>query len=460
MKPATKKLLRSLFIRTSRDNKIRYDGFLFYVFLVTGLLVLGFILSRPKNINSHQARLGMPATIQRGPPAKVDTRRAETANESFTEIAPLTNPNAEPLTHSERVETREPDAVAPEEKQEATGFLDTIREAAIKKKPTPAEADAQNHNLSGQNTQPNDGVIREHGIGLRGAENSQAEVASEVGVGDAVPIGQPLQISTGSLDPATLTVYHRDDTEAKPAAAPSGFDTGNFLPKGQLIPIVFETNVTTLDLSGMVEMQVDENVKFNGDVIRLPYGTKLYGTASTKNVADRIAVTVDTIVFTDGTELAIDGVVLDEDSQPGVRGYYVPQPPGVQAFPYVTGALTGALQALVQQQQVVTQSPLGVSTQSQNPNSLKTVAYSAGQQALTDAFTKEQTMLDQRYPPYVIVKRGSTAYVQLSSALDLNARRINQPKPDHKSSGGNPTAPAPLPPAVQQLLSKLGVSAN
>jgi hypothetical protein len=223
--------------------------------------------------------------------------------------------------------------------------------------------------------------------------------------------------------------------------------------------VVFQTNVTTLDLSGMVEMQVAENVKFNGDVIRLPYGTKIYGSASTKNVADRIAITANTIVFTDGTELHLDGVALDSDARAGVRGYYVPQPAAVQLFPYANEAASGALQTLGQSQQVTTQSALGLTTSSvQNPNSWRNSLVNAGQQALQDAFNREQAMLDQRYPAYVIVKRGTMAYVQLSSALDLNAGKIFQPQEEPKPADAAPAQSGfspQLPPALRDLLQKL-----
>jgi hypothetical protein len=302
-------------------------------------------------------------------------------------------------------------------------------------------------------------VIDEHGAGISADGASPGEDTREAGAGQPLSTGQPLQVQTGSLDVAALTVYKREEDETGPAKRPSGFDTGNFLPKGQLIPVVFQTNVTTLDLSGMVEMQVAENVKFNGDVIRLPYGTKIYGSASTKNVADRIAITANTIVFTDGTELHIDGVALDGDARAGVRGYYVPQPAAVQLFPYANEAALGALQTFGQSQQITTQSALGLTTSSiQNPNSWRNSLVTAGQQALQDTFNREQAMLDQRYPAYVIVKRGTMAYVQLSSALDLNAGKIFQtpeePKPADAAPAQSGFSPQ-LPPALRELLQKL-----
>jgi hypothetical protein len=302
-------------------------------------------------------------------------------------------------------------------------------------------------------------VIDEHGAGISADGVGSGEDTREGEAGEPLRTGQPLQVQTGSLDVATLTVYTREEDAAGPAKRPSGFDTGNFLPKGQLIPVIFQTNVTTLDLSGLVEMQVAENVKFNGDVIRLPYGTKIYGSASTKNVADRIAIEANTIVFTDGTELHIDGVALDRDDQAGVRGYYVPQPAAVQLFPYANEAAIGALQTLGQSQQVTTQSALGLTTSSiQNPNSWRNSLVTAGQQALQDTFNREQTMLDQRYPAYVIVKRGTMAYIQLSSALDLEAGKIFQPQEESKPADAAPAQSGvspQLPPALRDLLQKL-----
>jgi hypothetical protein len=381
------------------------------------------------------------------------------AGVNFTRVAPLNSQGDNPLAESERVENNHPAQTPVAESLGGTGFLDTVRMATAQSEPARDEPVPPAHKYWAEASPQAAEAINEHGAGISVDEGSQGEGAPEVGAGQPLRTAQPLQVQAGSLDVATLTVYKRGEDDAKPAKRPSGFDTGNFLPKGQLIPVIFQTNVTTLDLSGMVEMQVAENVKFNGDVIRLPYGTKIYGSASTKNVADRIGITASTIVCTDGTELHINGVALDSDAQAGVRGYYVPQPAGVQLFPYANGAAMGALQILSQSQQVTTQSALGLTTSTaQSPNSWRNSLVNAGQQALQDAFNREQAMLDQRYPAYVIVKRGTMAYIQLSSALDLNAWKILQPQEAPNpadTAAAQPGPPPPLPPALRELLQRL-----
>jgi hypothetical protein len=455
MKPATKRFLRSLLIRSARDNTTRW-GFLFYLALVVFILVLGFVIMRPKG---YPTTLPAAASAQKAPAAKVETRRAVNAGENFTPVAPLNSPGGNPLAESERVESPHPEPPAVAESPGGAGFLDTVRMATAPSEPPHDESvpTAQKYPAAGGPQAAE--VIYEHGAGISADGAGPGEDTRDVEAGEPLRTGQPLQVQTGSLDVATLTVYKREEDVAGPAKRPSGFDTGNFLPKGQLIPVIFQTNVTTLDLSGMVEMQVAENVKFNGDVIRLPYGTKIYGSASTKNVADRIAITASTLVFTDGTELHLDGVALDSDARAGVRGYYVPQPAAVQLFPYANEAAVGALQTLGQSQQVTTQSALGLTTSSiQNPNSWRNSLVTAGQQALQDTFNREQAMLDQRYPAYVIVKRGTMAYIQLSSALDLNAGKIFQPPEETKPADAAPAQSGfspQLPPALRDLLQKL-----
>jgi hypothetical protein len=455
VKPATKRFLRSLLVRPARDNTTRW-GFLFYFALVVFILVLGYVIMRPKG---YQATLPAAASMQKAQVSKVETRRAVNAGENFISVAPLNSPGDNPLAESERVENNHAEQTVVAESAVGPGFLDTVRMATAQSEPAHDEPvpSAQKYLVAGEPQAAE--VIDEHGAGISAEGASLGEGAREAGAGQPLRTGQPLQVQTGSLDVATLTVYKREADVAGPAKRPSGFDTGNFLPKGQLIPVIFQTNVTTLDLSGMVEMQVAENVKFNGDVIRLPYGTKIYGSASTKNVADRIAITANTIVFTDGTELHLDGVALDSDARAGVRGYYVPQPAAVQLFPYANEAASGALQTLGQSQQVTTQSALGLTTSSvQNPNSWRNSLVNAGQQALQDAFNREQAMLDQRYPAYVIVKRGTMAYVQLSSALDLNAGKIFQPQEEPKPADAAPAQSGfspQLPPALRDLLQKL-----
>jgi hypothetical protein len=455
MKPATKRFLRSLLVRPARDNTTRW-GFLFYFALVVFILVLGFVIMRPKG---YQATLPAAVSVQKAPAAKVETRRAVNAGESFTPVAPLDSHGDNPLAESERVEKPPAEPAAIAESSAGTGFLDTVRMATAQGEPARDEPvpSAQKYLVAGRS--PPAEAMDEHGAGISADGADLGQDAREAGAGQPLRTGQPLQVQTGSLDVGALTVYKREEDVAGPAKRPGGFDTGNFLPKGQLIPVIFQTNVTTLDLSGMVEMQVAENVKFNGDVIRLPYGTKIYGSASTKNVADRIAITANTIVFTDGTELHLDGVALDGDARAGVRGYYVPQPAAVQLFPYANEAAIGALQTLGQSQQVTTQSALGLTTSSiQNPNSWRNSLVTAGQQALQDTFNREQAMLDQRYPAYVIVKRGTMAFVQLSSALDLNAGKIFQPPEESKPADAAPAQSGfspQLPPALRDLLQKL-----
>jgi hypothetical protein len=444
MKPATKRFLRSLLVRPSRDNTARW-GFLFYFALVVFILVLGFGVMRPKG---YQSTLPPAGSAQKSPAAKVETQRAVNAGENFIQIAPLNVLADNPIAKSERVENNQAEQTAVAESSVGMGFLDTVRLATAPGEPAHDESVPSAQKYWAADGRQAAGVVDEHGAGI-----------SADGAGQPLRTGQPLQVQTGSLDVAALTIYKREEDTAGPAKSPSGFDTGNFLPKGQLIPVVFQTNVTTLDLNGMVEMQVAENVKFNGDVIRLPYGTKIYGSASTKNVADRIGISANTIVFTDGTELHIDGVALDGDARAGVRGYYVPQPAAVQLFPYANEAAIGALQTLGQSQQVTTQGALGLTTSSvQNPNSWRNSLVTAGQQALQDAFNREQAMLDQRYPAYVIVKRGTMAYVQLSSALDLEAGKIFQPPGETKPADATPAqsgfSPQP-PPALRELLQKL-----
>jgi hypothetical protein len=455
MTPATKRFLRSLLLRSARDNTTRW-GFLFYFALVVFIIVLGFVIMRPKG---YQTTIPAVVSAQKAPVAKVETRRAVNAGANFTPVAPLDSQGDNPLAESERMESNHAEPTAVAEQPAGMGFLDTVRMATAQSEPArdePVPAD-QKYLVAGRPQAEE--VIDEHGVGISADGANSGGDAREAGAGQSPRAGQPLQVQTGSLDVAALTIYKRGEDTMGPAKRPSGFDTGNFLPKGQLIPVIFQTNVTTLDLSGMVEMQVAENVRFNGDVIRLPYGTKIYGSASTKNVADRIAIAANTIVFTDGTELHIDGVALDSDARAGVRGYYVPQPPAVQLFPYANEAAIGALQTLGQSQQVTTQSALGLTTSSiQNPNSWRNSLVTAGQQALQDTFNREQTLLDQRYPAYVIVKRGTLAYIQLSSALDLNAGKIFQPPEEPKPAGAAPAQSGfspQLPPAVRELLQKL-----
>ncbi|HKB91315.1 MAG TPA: TrbI/VirB10 family protein, partial [Opitutaceae bacterium] len=239
--------------------------------------------------------------------------------------------------------------------------------------------------------------------------------------GDGQGVGQPLQVQVGGVDVSGLTVYQRP--HEKPAIVqPTGFQTGQFLPRGYTLAVYLIRPVNTLDLSGMVELGIGENAVFNHH-LQLPFGTRIYGTASTPNVSDRIAISVDAMVFPDGQELPITGVVLDMDGLPGVRGYYFPQPIAVQAFPYLNEAAIGFLESNKSLDQTVTASTQGLSTRSRS--TLKNQVNSGAQKGIASALQHQQEELDRRYPPYVLVKAGTGAWIQLTTALDLNARAIN-----------------------------------
>src|SRR5580700_5293471 len=120
MKPTTQRFLRSLLVRSARDNTTRW-GFLFYFALVVFILVLGFVIMRPKG---YQTTLPAAALAQKAPAAKVETRRAVNAGVNFTPIAPLNSPNDNPLAESERVENNRPGQTPVAESPGGMGFLD------------------------------------------------------------------------------------------------------------------------------------------------------------------------------------------------------------------------------------------------------------------------------------------------------------------------------------------------
>lgn len=265
------------------------------------------------------------------------------------------------------------------------------------------------------------------------------------------------------INAAALVVFDakRDirpvSTSTSTAAAPTGFDTDRFLPRGFFFPVYLLTTIQTVNQEDIVVLGVAENVIFQHKV-QLPFGTRLLGSASGSSFEDRVSVNVDTILYPDGRELPISAFLKDaSDLSSGVKGYYIPQPLRVQLTPYINEFIASWTQAATQR----------YSGSRDNNDGLVSLA-GAEQSAnlIREQANRIQQRLDRRYPEKVVVPIGTKAFVQLRSPLDLTRARVggslSNTQPILPGYENNPISPSGVVeraanrPATGQLTSNSG----
>ena len=247
-----------------------------------------------------------------------------------------------------------------------------------------------------------------------------------------------------SVNPQMLTIYEAPSDAAtaqaliaagvKNAKVKTGFQTGNFLPRGFMFPVYILTTVQTVDpTDDIVTMAVAENVIYQHKV-QIPFGTRILGSASGSSFEERVNITADTIVYPDGREQGIGGLLKDPyDLSKGVRGYYIPQPLRVQLVPYVNEFIATFTEAAAQRYS-------GSNSYTVNPTTgqVGTQSISGASDLIRQQAQKIQERLDRRYPEKVVIPIGTKAYVQLNSNLDLTLGEIGyEPEDKDKVGTGN-----------------------
>lgn len=208
--------------------------------------------------------------------------------------------------------------------------------------------------------------------------------------------------------------------------APTGFETGEFLPRGFEIEAYLLTRVETTSQETVVTLGVAKNVVYRGRMM-LPMGTRLLGSSSGEAVRDRISIRVDTVLFPNGQELPLNAVVRDTDKMTGVRSYYIPPPTWVQMAPYVNDFLSAYLALVAQNQQRGIQLQIGdVKVQPQVQTfDAKTEAISATSKAIQTFSERQMNELSRRYAANNVVPPGTRCYVVLQGATDFSQRSVN-----------------------------------
>lgn len=227
----------------------------------------------------------------------------------------------------------------------------------------------------------------------------------------------------------------------------------NILPLGTFIPCVLEQDTVSSDLQSHVWVTVATDVTFRRQ-LQLPLGlVRLRGKTATEATQNMLDIVFDVMVFSDGTELPIQGFAYsafdirypDRYRVRGIPGKMITPPMYTTLISLLLSAGLGASDAFIQNyanQNTNTQSSFTTVPQI-NPTTgdvTTTLQQTAGQpvnnqiwgtvgmsaaQAGAEKFADiVQKDLD-KYKPYVKLEKGTPLFVQLDSTVDVGTRRIN-----------------------------------
>ncbi len=94
------------------------------------------------------------------------------------------------------------------------------------------------------------------------------------------------------------------------------------VPLGSMVKCLLIHNIVTNNFEAPVIAQVWEDFYFDGELL-LPFGTRIYGTASAGRERDRVTVKFHDIVFQDGKTIKINAIGLSKDGSGGLTGMVV-----------------------------------------------------------------------------------------------------------------------------------------
>ena len=97
------------------------------------------------------------------------------------------------------------------------------------------------------------------------------------------------------------------------------YQSDQVIPLGSMVKCLLIHNIVTNNFEAPVIVQVWEDFYFDGKLL-LPFGTRIYGTASAGRQRDRVTVSFHDIVFQDGKDININAIGLSQDGSGGLTG--------------------------------------------------------------------------------------------------------------------------------------------
>ncbi|MDE1920786.1 MAG: TrbI/VirB10 family protein [Candidatus Omnitrophica bacterium] len=99
----------------------------------------------------------------------------------------------------------------------------------------------------------------------------------------------------------------------------SNYQSNWVVPLGSMVKCILIHNIVTNNFQAPVIAQVWQDFYFDGKLL-LPFGTRIYGTASAGRERDRVTVSFHDIVFQDGKDIKMNAIGLSQDGSGGLTG--------------------------------------------------------------------------------------------------------------------------------------------
>ncbi len=201
------------------------------------------------------------------------------------------------------------------------------------------------------------------------------------------------------------------------AGGAASLNLEKFAPIGEDISVVLMDNVASNNFEVSAVAAVWFDFYFQGNLL-LHTGTKLLGTASAGKTRDRVLITFDRIVFTDGKSMGISAIALNQDGTVGVPGFLIGNILLSRLAPILLSAIEAAAQGFkdrIQQPNLLT----GVTTTVEDTNSPKNVALDSSIQVIQ----KIQELINEdleENKPYVLVPAGTRFKIRLQGPIDTS----------------------------------------
>jgi len=230
------------------------------------------------------------------------------------------------------------------------------------------------------------------------------------------------------------------ETDRKPAV-PSPEPSGDWLPRGTLVPTYLLTTVDTGNPAAVIQFGVARDVVFHRRC-ELAFGTRFLGRFRGRPMRGRLNLAAETVLFPDGMELPANASAVEADEsgahvRPGVAAEYFPPPAWVRAAPYASDFFTGFMSLLESRAQspwAVGAAGVGVPA---STDGLRAPLYQASAQAMQDFTQARLKEMEERYAPYYLIPSGSACWLQLDADLDLAAARSGRRAPAAVADGSS-----------------------
>ncbi len=186
------------------------------------------------------------------------------------------------------------------------------------------------------------------------------------------------------------------------------------IPLGSMVKCLLIHNIVINNFEAPVIAQVWEDFYFEGKLL-LPFGTRIYGTASAGRQRDRVTVKFHDIVFRDGKTIQINGIALSKDGSGGLTGTVIDDGTKKTILAMAMNLLSGIALGF---QQTTTNELTGLSQVEANSRNalLNGVANTFQKQA-------QQVQSDiENSKGYAIVLAGSDLLVYFQKEIDIQGR--------------------------------------